>query len=157
MYNCKHFFITPIILIPLALFVFGIYCLFNIKNPFVTSVKRIFIFGVVCALMSLIVFSVILFNYIKEYKNVFLEYKNGNYEEIEGYVSELEVAPFLGSGTDSFVINDKKFDSGIDFGAGYKRGAAYGGIINKNGLHVKIKYISYKNTLHIMYIDIIDE
>lgn len=107
MHNCKHFFITPIILISLALFVFGIYCLFNIKNPFVTSVKRILIFGVACTLISLIVFSVILFNYIKEYKNVFLEYKKGNYEEIEGYVSELEVAPFLGSGTSVLDSNGK--------------------------------------------------
>ncbi len=156
MYNCKHFFITPVILIPLAIFAFGIYCLLNIKNPFVISAKRIFVFGTLCTLISLIAISAILFNYIKEYKNVFLEYKKGNYEEIEGYVSELEVAPFLGSGTDSFVIDDKKFNSGIDFGAGYKRGAAYGGIINKNGLHVKIKYVPYEDTLHIMYIKIID-
>ena len=85
------------------------------------------------------------------------KYDTGNYEEIEGYVSDLQVSPFLDSGADSFKINNIEFDLGIDFGVGYKKGAAYGGIVNKNGLHVKIKYIPYEHNLRIMHITVIDE
>ena len=157
MYDCKLFLPTTIILIPIAVFGFGIYCCLNLNNPFVISVKRIFALGFICMLLSIIVILTILFSYIQEYRNVFLEYKNGNYEEIEGYVSQLRVSHFLDSGADSFKINNKEFDLGIDFGVGYKKGAAYGGIINRNGLYVKIKYIPYKGNLRIMNIRVIDK
>ena len=112
--------------------------------------------GLICILIGTTAFFCILFNYIKEYNNVFLEYKIGNYKEVEGYVTDLKVAYFLDSGSDSFKINNLKFDLGIDFGVGYKRGAAYGGIINKNGMYLKIKYISYKNTKRILSIEKIE-
>lgn len=152
-YECKNYFITPIILIPLLISIFGIYCLFNLTNPFVISIRKTLVMGLICILIGITAFLCILFNYINEYKNVFLEYKNGNYKVVEGYVTDLKVAYFLDSGSDNFKINNQKFDLGIDFGVGYKRGAAYGGAINKNGLYLKIKYISYKNSQRIMSIE----
>lgn len=156
-YNCKHFFPNPVAFIPLLVCGFGIYCLCNLKNPFLLNSKRVLATGICCALLGGAVFLSLVFSYFKEYKNVFLKYKRGNYQEIEGYVDDLKVASFLDSGADYFSVANVEFTLGADFGAGYKRPAAYGGVINKEGMYVNIKYIPYNDCLHIMSIDIFPE
>jgi len=156
-YDYKYFFPNPIILIPLVILGFGVYCLCNLHNPFAPSLKRVLMVGLCCIIIGGICFFACAFSYWAQYKNVYLPYKNGNYEEAEGYVSDFHAAGFLDSGADRFTVDHREFVIGADLEIGYKRGAAYGGAINRNGLYVKIRYVPYKDSLHIMRLDIFPE
>ena len=61
---------------------------------------------------------------------------------VEGYVENFHAAPFSGHDSDRFEINGVYFEYGGEIGTqGYNKTAAHGGIIRKNGQHLKIYYI----------------
>lgn len=156
MYECKSYFPPLIIIFPIALLGFGIYCFLNINNPFVFSKVRICGTAIGYSLAGLLVLTLMLYSYIDSYQNIYLPYKHGEYIEVEGYVSELKTAYFMDKGGDSFKINEKAFSYGTLFDVGYQKLAANGGMINKEGLHVKVRYVEYDKELHIMYLQLLN-
>ena len=77
--------------------------------------------------------------YIKDYANVFLPYKKGNYYEVEGYVSNYKTELINQIYQDSFEIDHVKFKLPTASSFGYTLTKSEGGIIH-DGLHLIIKY-----------------
>lgn len=152
MYITKHYYPHIAIFVPILFIVVFIIILVkkkdgvNIEIP--KTVAWIFIIvGSVATFLSLD-------NYISLYKNVYLEYKNGNYLECEGTVEELDLMPKGGNGPDRFTVNGVDFELGGVVFPGYQKQAVDGGFIDKEGMYVRIRYCTYFNQNYIMEVHI---
>lgn len=74
-----------------------------------------------------------------EYKNAL---KNDDVYVVEGYVENFHEMPYEGHDTEHFEINGVRFEyTDYVITNGYHKTASYGGVITKNGQHLKIKYV----------------
>ncbi len=102
----------------------------------------------------------LLFNIIKltssldMHKKIAEQYEVGNYEIIDGVVENFVPMPYEGHGNESFEINGVKFSySDYTNICGYNNAKSHGGVIEGNGQHLKIGYISYNEMNVIVYIE----
>jgi len=75
-----------------------------------------------------------------QYKEI---YKSGEMYVVEGLVEDFHPMPFSGHDIESFTVNDVYFQyNGVgEIVNGYNRPKCYGGVVEGNGQHLKIKYI----------------
>lgn len=159
LYTCKHYYpnliLILIILIPIVV---GMYYLFNIKNQYISDTKRLVSEGILFLSIGVIFFVIYIFSYVDSYKNIFLARNSSSLQTIEGYVVELKKTNFFEARSDSFKINDEEFYISTNpFYPGYHKPAVYGGVINKEGMKVRISFVEYDNNKYIMSIDLIVE
>lgn len=156
-YTCKTYLpFIPIILATLIPVLFGIYFVANFKNPFSREPGRVLLSGIVLILLGVFFLSMYVHTYIDNYRNIFLKKQNGQVEVVEGVITDFTPSDFLDNRADSFMIN------GVDFtirsnslAPGYNKIAARGGVINAEGMFVRIKYVLYNDEKHIVSIDIL--
>ena len=153
-YNCKLYFPNILCLIPFIIVAFGLYILINLRNPFLTKPKMALLFGSMFVLVGICVSALIISTIIQNYKNVIIPYSKGKYLITEGETKNLKAAPFMGAGPDEFDVSGVHFSLGGSMAAGYQKQAAYGGTFNKNGLKVRIRYLSINNANYITKIEI---
>ena len=89
---------------------------------------------------------------VKGYAGTVIQYKRGNYIEIEGVVEEYHF-----TSTGRFPVETFMLD-GVDFKCpdgvwGYRPSWGNGGVVRGNGQHLRIRYISNKNEKVIVYIE----
>lgn len=88
------------------------------------------------------------------HKKIAKQYEVGNYEIVEGFVEDFEPMPYDGHGNESFEINGVKFSYSDYINiCGYNNAKSHGGVIEGNGQHLKIGYISYNKMNVIVYIE----
>ena len=108
-----------------------------------------------CGFFFIFVFSVIVGIYQYDmYKNVVGAYESDDYEIVEGYVENFIPMPYEGHSDESFEINGVKFAySDYAIQSGYNNAKSHGGVIEGDGQHLKIGYVSYNNENIIVYIE----
>lgn len=159
MYECKHYFPSVGLFAALIALGIGIYLLSNVANPFAEHRVRLAVFSGIMVLGC----AAAIFGFLEEYRDcyneVFLKYhRDGEYETVTGEVTDFDAAAFLsGPGWDHFTVEGVKFDIGGTNPLGYQKNACYHGLINREGMQVEIRYITYKMEKYIMYIRILDE
>lgn len=100
------------------------------------------------SIIFLVFFSILLIALGITYDSVVLEYKRGNFCEVEGRVEE-----FLKKSHDEeFIINDVEFQYGIDLMWGYTLTFRKSVIIG-NGQYLRIRYIPSGDNNEIVYIE----
>ena len=115
-------------------------------------VVRVFLGSCIC-FTGLVTVIISVSQYI-EYKNVTVEYKNGKYNTISGYVENFDPMPPHGHKEETFTINGVGFAySDYSTIQGYNNAKSKGGVITGNGQHLKIRYINYNDSNRIMYIE----
>lgn len=78
----------------------------------------------------------------KEYKE---KLANNDVFVIEGYVENFHPMPYEGHDTEHFEINGVFFEySDYTVTNGYHKAASHGGVVTRNGQHLKIKYVVEK-------------
>lgn len=144
-YTCRHyipnFLIIIATLIPLAI---GIYMALNYNNPFARNKRKLLCEAIIFIAIGITMLSVYLFSYFDNYAHIYAKIGTDEVRMVEGQVCNLETTDFLEARSDHFTVN------GVDFWIsynrttpGYNKPAAYGGVINKDGLWVRITYIEY--------------
>lgn len=156
LYTCKNyfpnFFIIIVTLIPVAI---GVYCVLNYKNPFVQNKTSLLRTAILFLVIGMMFFLIYLCSYFSNYKNIYQKIKTGEVKTVEGVVSNLSTSDFLENRYDTFDIEGVEFSiSSNALTPGYNRIAAHGGIINREGMYVKIKYVEYKYERFIVVINI---
>lgn len=157
MYQCKFYLPNVIIIIPILLIALGIYLLRNIKNPLATSKIGIIVPGCVALILGLGILFIILSTYVIGLFQVYVPYQNGDYIEIEGEVENLKVVEFLGNGVDEFDVQNIHFVIGDPLAPGYQKQAASNGLINSEGMKVKIQYVKCGDKNIIMSLMLVEE
>ena len=81
-------------------------------------------------------------------------WESGNVYTVEGYTENYHAMPSEGHDKEHFEINGILFEySNFEITNGYSQTAAYGGVITKDGQHLKIKYVTDEHGNHtILYI-----
>lgn len=158
LYTCKHYYpflIVPVVaLIPLAI---GIWCLCNYNNPFVKNQKRLVSEAVILIIVGFVFLSIYVWSYIDFYRNVFVMRSSDNLQFAEGELTEFVPTDFQRGGYDSFYIEEEQFFVSYNpMNPGYHKPAAYGGVLNKEGMRVRIGYIEYHGNKYIMSIDLME-
>lgn len=150
MYVTKSYYPHIAYLIPIAFIIGGIVVVLKKKRGIDIKIPTVmaWIFIIVGVVVAFLAAS----EYILLYKNVYLEYRNGNYIECEGKVENLYLSSQ--NGVDTFEVNGKKFEIGNEVCPGYQKKADRGGIVNEEGIWIKIKYCEYTSINYIMEIHI---
>ena len=86
---------------------------------------------------------------IKGYADIVVQYKSGNYNEIEGTVKQY----YYSQGTDYFSLDGVSFRCSSGIAWGYCQTRENGGVIMGNGQHLKIRYIRSGSENVIVYIE----
>jgi len=158
LYTCKYYFpsiLTILVsLIPIGL---GIYLLSNIKNPFTREPIRILIIGVASTILGAVFLTSYMYTYIDNYRSVFLKAQSGQVEVIEGEVTNFKPVAFFEGGSDRFEVDGVEFFVGRIMGPGYNKTASNGGVINKEGMLVRIEYVLHDQETHIVGIQLIED
>ena len=137
--------------------VIGIYLLKNINNPFAKSKTTIAVFGSLALIIGVCVFGVILSTYLMGIYKVYIPYQNGEYLEVEGTVENLKTTEFLGNGNDEFDVEDVHFIIGDPLAPGYQKMASSYGLVNREGIKVRIQYVSAGDMNYIVRLEIVEE
>lgn len=82
---------------------------------------------------------------IIQYNCVVIQYKKGNYMEVEGTVENFSRRPKSGHQRESFTLNGVVFAYDPSATWGYCQPRENGGVIAGNGQHLRIRYIPYYN------------
>jgi len=91
---------------------------------------------------------------INMYKQIIGAYKNGNYQIVEGYVENFEHHAVTGESGEAFEINGITFSYDKPSGEqGYSDTKYHGGVIEGDGQHLKIGYVTYRGKNVIVYIE----
>ena len=81
------------------------------------------------------------------YNKIVGAYNRGEYQIVEGYVENFDPMPYSGHTKESFEINDIEFFySDYNHHPGYNNTKSHGGVIKKNGQHLKIGYVYINET-----------
>lgn len=81
------------------------------------------------------------------YHKIVGAYNRGEYQIVEGYVENFDPMPYEGHKNESFQINGVKFSySDYTIHPGYTNTKSHGGVIKKNGQHLKIGYVYINET-----------
>ncbi len=113
-----------------------------------------FIVGPLCVL--LVVASV--YASVQEHIEFTNALKEDSVYTVEGYVENYYPMPYTGHDTEHFEIDGVYFEyTDYEITGGYNKSASHGGVVTKNGQHLKIKYIETdyeegKNKNIILYI-----
>ena len=108
--------------------------------------KRITIFIIPLVITSFIIFALI-DSKNEEMNYTQIEYLNGNYKTIEGYVDNFDPMPYGGHKNESFTVNDIYFEYsnyGTICGYKYFKNAKSHGAPIDQGKYVKIDYLTVK-------------
>lgn len=92
------------------------------------------------AFLGIIFFFVCVFS-ILEYAKLSNAYKQGDYAIVEGYVENYHPLPYSGHGRETFELDGVPFsyaDAIIQWG--YHNAASHGGVIDREGQHLRIGY-----------------
>jgi len=105
---------------------------------------------------------------LKTYNDTYKKYKNGDYKEVEGYVRNFKIKQDkdLGSDDEEFFINGVHFVvyAGEPWPYWYSPSNNGGGIINRDGQYVRVKYETHiypngeeRNYIMEIYLPVIEE
>ena len=76
----------------------------------------------------------------------------------EGSLTSLETTSFFEDRSDSFYVGNLQFFiSTNSLKPGYHKPAVYGGVLNSEGMRVRISYVEFENNRYIMSIDLLEE
>ncbi|MCR5836930.1 MAG: hypothetical protein K6G88_10535 [Lachnospiraceae bacterium] len=152
MYVAKHFYPHIAIFIPFLIMLAGFNLPKLVSHQFKTKlVPLIFI----CA--GAFVFIISVDEYFALYKNVYMTYKNGEYLKCSGKVENLVLITSDGHGVDEFDVDNVHFEVGNLICPGYQKIAAWGGMINEEGLDVEIVYINFNEMNYIMELKVLSK
>lgn len=138
----KPMFPHPIIFIGIGVLCLCTYYVWNlIHNPAARAVKKTYIFVVGTFAVGMTAFLGALLPFIASVR-MNRAYNKGKAQTVVGTVENLKTIKFLGSGCDTFTVDGAPFNVGLSLSPGYQKAASYGGIINKEGMKVRIDYFS---------------
>ena len=153
-YSCKTYLpFIPIILVTLIPVVIGIYFVANFKNPFAKDPTKVVLSGIALIVLGVFFLSVYIYSYIDNYQNVFLPAQSGKGVTIEGRIADFNPSDFLDNRADRFSVNGIEFAvSPNSLAPGYHKTASKGGVLNSEGLFVRITYVKHNNEVYIVSI-----
>lgn len=159
LYTCKHYYpnllIIVVTLIPIAI---GVFFLLNFKNQHIKDTKRLLTEAVVFITIGIVFLLIYIFSYMSSYHHIFLAKDSDDLQTVEGPLTELTTTDFFEGRSDTFRVNGMEFFvSANPLSPGYHKPVAYGGVLNREGMNVRISYIEYDNNRYIMSIDLIEE
>lgn len=99
----------------------------------------------------LIILAIYIIVLVKGYVNVVIQYKTGNYIEVEGVVQNLHLN-YRGT-REYFTLDGVLFETSNISSWGYCQTRKNGGVIAGNGQHLRIRYIRNGNEKVIVYIE----
>jgi hypothetical protein len=117
-------------------------------NPRYKGYKWSRVSGRVGGSFSILVFILVTINQIYSYFNVKHLMNTNNVKVVEGYVEKYHPdSEYRGGNMENFTINGVYFEysDAVITGGGYNNSASHGGVITRNGQHLRIKY--YKDSL----------
>ncbi|MDP2425890.1 MAG: hypothetical protein Q8M70_06020 [bacterium] len=156
-YSYRWFTFAPIIFFLSIFVIVGIWLLLTLRNPYMRNKILILFMSLVMLIIAGGLFTSSLLNSIVLIDLVYNQYHEGEYLTVEGAVEEFNPSIFdysINFGTDTFVVQGISFSVGSDVLAGYRKIAAYGGVIHKEGQIVRIHYITVDTRNYIVQIDI---
>ena len=110
-------------------------------------IKIVKIFCLVGIAFVIIWSAVVFIAQFSMYNKTVVAYHRGNYQTVEGYVENFSPMPYEGHSRESFEINGVKFSySDYNIHPGYNTTKYHGGVIKKNGQHLKIGYVYLNET-----------
>lgn len=134
------------IILTVGAFIFGL-CVLVRRREYKGKLERVmfafWIFMLVATITHLII----------QYDRVVIQYKKGNYIEIEGTVENFSGRPKSGHKDETFILDGVEFSYSPSATWGYCQPRANGGVIAGNGQHLKLRYIPYIDANIIVYIE----
>ncbi len=116
--------------------------------------KRIKKFIRIAMCFVFVIIIIIVTSQISQYKQIIVAYKNGDYQVVEGYVENFEHHAVTGESGEAFEINGIKFHyEKPSIEQGYCDTKGHGGVIDGDGQHLKIGYVTYDDKNVIVYIE----
>ena len=107
----------------------------------------------IVALVMLVVFLLTMGSSILLYAACRRLWKNGEVSEVTGYVENFHPMPATGHDMESFEIDGISFSySNFVLQTGYHCAASWGGVVTRNGQHLKVQYIPVEEEKIIVYI-----
>lgn len=142
-YEISLFDILPQIIIAIAVLIFCILILFTSAKKEYRVVERIITVVFLSVVIVLIVFSQI------EDSEIYVDYLNGNYKEVEGNVKQFSPGSDAQKTPESFYINDTYFEYYYGWEFGYTK---YNQIKANDKLKISYIYDDYYETNRIVKI-----
>ena len=98
--------------------------------------------------------AILIFYHAGMYQATVGAYQRGEYQTVEGYVTEFDPMPATGHARESFTINGVCFAySDFESQSGYHNARSLGGVITGDGQHLKIGYTEFFGRNVIVYIE----
>ncbi len=108
-------------------------------------------------IISILLFLLCAKKEIDEFKSILIPYKNGNYKIVNGYVENFNLSTDKKKSWieyEKFTLNKVNFNyTNCSTILGYSHTRSNGGVIRKNGQHLKIGYIPYHGSSVIVLIE----